>query len=136
MPKDRQRRAYPAQYRFAASPGLDDAVRMKHSTAPSARPAMRPAIRPAIRLWVRLWVRLLALALAGVAVAGCPATHASLRRGDAHSAEIEYTGDIASATILARAHCAQYERVARLSDKSEDVLVFDCVPRGPAAGLP
>jgi hypothetical protein len=69
-----------------------------------------------------------ALALAVIVVlAACSGPHPFLRQGDANSAEIVYSGDVASALPIARRHCAQYERVPRLADAGLDIAVFDCV---------
>ena len=84
------------------------------------------------RVRFRLW----ALAAAGLAVAGCSQTGAFLIRGDADSAEIGYTGDLAGATLLARSHCRQYERVPRLSDVALESVFFDCVRPGAAVQPP
>lgn len=85
---------------------------------------------------LRVLFRLGALAGAGLAVAGCPQTGAFLIRGDADSAEIGYSGDLAGATLLARSHCARYERVPRLSDVAPESVFFDCVRRGAAVQPP
>ena len=52
-----------------------------------------------------------------------------VKGGDARSVEIGYSGDVGSATVLARRHCAQYERDARLADKTIDTAFFDCLRR-------
>jgi hypothetical protein len=70
----------------------------------------------------------IALTLAlGAALSGCTAPHPVIRNGDANSVEVSYGGDVASALPLARRHCAQFERVPRLSDAGIEVAIFDCV---------
>jgi hypothetical protein len=72
-------------------------------------------------------VRLVAAAgIAGLAEA-CTPTHAYLRQGDAHSAEVSYAGDLERATRVAREHCGRFERVPKLVDTGPEVAYFDCV---------
>lgn len=62
-------------------------------------------------------------------LAGC-AGHPFIRSADADSVEVGYGGsDVASAWPLARQHCAQFGRVARLIDPGLDVASFKCDPR-------
>ena len=63
------------------------------------------------------------------ALSGCTAPHPAIRSGDANSVEVSYGGAVESAQPLARRHCAQYDRVPRLSDAGLDVAIFDCVHR-------
>jgi hypothetical protein len=49
-----------------------------------------------------------------------------LQKGDATSAEILYSGDIANAVPLARQHCAGYGRVPRLTDTTPGIAYFAC----------
>ena len=72
---------------------------------------------------------LLLITGAGLACSGCTAPHPYVREGDANSVEITYGGDIASAVPLAQAHCARFEREARLRVQGLDFADFDCVPR-------
>jgi hypothetical protein len=51
-----------------------------------------------------------------------------LLQGDASSAQVGYYGEIDGATVVARRHCAQYERVPRFLDADQNVAFFDCVP--------
>jgi hypothetical protein len=70
------------------------------------------------------WLLLIAAGAAG----GC-ATKPYLSDGDANSAEVGFTGNPASATELAREHCARYEKGARFLDASENIAYFACEPR-------
>jgi hypothetical protein len=47
--------------------------------------------------------------------------------GNANYAGVAYGGDIASATAVAKRHCAPFERVPRFREIQEDVAYFDCV---------
>jgi hypothetical protein len=71
----------------------------------------------------RLW-----LFAAAAMLAGCSA-HAFVDKGDANSAVIVYSGDIESATAVARRHCAQYERVAHLVTTAIGQAYFECLAR-------
>jgi hypothetical protein len=51
-----------------------------------------------------------------------------LSAGDAKSAEVGYTRDLAAATEVAREHCARYEKVPRYLDSSENIAYFACEP--------
>lgn len=76
----------------------------------------------------RLPIPVALLALATM-LAGC-AGHPFIRSADADSVEVGYGGsDVASAWPLARQHCAQFGRVARLIDFGLDVASFKCDPR-------
>jgi hypothetical protein len=59
-------------------------------------------------------------------LAGCLEQHSFLRTGNATSAEIMYSGDIAAALPIAKQHCAGYGRVPRLVDTGPDVAYFAC----------
>jgi hypothetical protein len=48
-------------------------------------------------------------------------------QGDAGSAQVGYGGDVEAATLVAKKHCAQYERVPRFLDAQENIAFFDCV---------
>jgi hypothetical protein len=63
------------------------------------------------------------------AALGCACTGPKpfLLLGNASSAQVGYSGDIEGATLVARQHCAQYERVPRFLDAQENVAFFDCV---------
>ncbi|MBV9862599.1 MAG: hypothetical protein JO267_10675 [Alphaproteobacteria bacterium] len=76
---------------------------------------------------VALGTRLLALAATAGSLAACLAAKPFLIQGDASSAEVGYSGDVAGATAVARQHCAQYERVPRLLEAERDIAFFDCV---------
>jgi hypothetical protein len=49
-----------------------------------------------------------------------------LRTGNATSAEVMYSGDIAHALPIAKQHCAGYGRVPRLADTAPGVAYFAC----------
>jgi len=67
------------------------------------------------------------LILAGSFIAGCTAAKPFLLQGNATSAEVGYSGDVDDATLVARKHCSQYERVPRFLEAEENVAFFDCV---------
>jgi len=64
-----------------------------------------------------------------VPVSGCTGSRPFLLQGDANSAQVGYSGEIEGATLVARQHCAQYERVPRFLEAQENVAFFDCVRR-------
>lgn len=70
---------------------------------------------------------MLAAGAAAAALSGCTAPHPYVREGDEKSVEVAYGGDVASALPLARQHCAQFQRTARLVDPGVDLAIFDCV---------
>jgi hypothetical protein len=72
-------------------------------------------------------VGLLWVLAAGAAAAGC-AGKPFLSSGDANSAAVGYTGDLAAATAVAKEHCARYERVPRFLDAQENLAYFHCEP--------
>ena len=49
-----------------------------------------------------------------------------LHAGDATSAEVNYSGDIANALPIAKLHCAAYGRVPRLVDRVPGTAYFAC----------
>ena len=57
---------------------------------------------------------------------GCLEQRSFLRSGNATSAEIMYSGDVAQALPVAKQHCAGYGRVPRLVDTTPDVAYFAC----------
>ena len=61
-----------------------------------------------------------------IALAGCLEQRSFLRTGDATSAEIMYSGDIAHALPIAKQHCAGYGRVPRLTDTAPEVAYYAC----------
>ena len=71
--------------------------------------------------------------IAGPAASGCSKPAPFVREGDANSVEIGYGGDIQDAIPAARRHCAQFERVPRLSGHTLDGAVFACVRPGTAS---
>lgn len=58
-------------------------------------------------------------------VGGC-AEKPFLSAGNANSAEVGYTRDLAAATEIAREHCARYEKIPRYLDSSENIAYFAC----------
>ena len=60
---------------------------------------------------------------------GCLERSAFLRDGNASSARIMYSGDIASALPVAKQHCAAYGRVPRLVDTAPDIAYVACDER-------
>jgi len=75
------------------------------------------------------FIAIIALTLADATLFGCTAPHPAIRDGNADTVEVSYGGDVASAWPLARKHCAQYERVPQLVDRSIDLALFDCIKR-------
>jgi hypothetical protein len=75
---------------------------------------------PAARLRVVLF-------LLGALGSACTGPKPFLLQGDAGSAQVGYYGEIDGATLVARQHCAQYERVPRFLEAQENVAFFDCV---------
>ena len=67
------------------------------------------------------------MVLAGVLSAGCTAPKPFLLQGDASAAQVGFTGDIDAAALVAKQHCARYERVPRFLEAEENVAFFDCV---------
>ena len=59
-------------------------------------------------------------------LARCLGQQPLVKAGDATSAEIMYSGDIANAMPLAKKHCAGHERVPRLVDTTPGVAYFAC----------
>jgi hypothetical protein len=62
----------------------------------------------------------------GVAAA-CSGPKPFLLQGDADTAQVGFSGDVEAATIVARQHCARYERVPRFVEAGENVAFFECV---------
>jgi hypothetical protein len=72
----------------------------------------------------------LATSTAGAALSGCAAgPHPFVRKGDANSVEVTYSGDVASALPVASEYCARYERVPELLNAGADLAIFNCVHR-------
>jgi hypothetical protein len=70
-----------------------------------------------------------ALRLAVAAIAGIAASCAAkpfLSAGNANSAEVGYSSDLAAATEVAREHCARYEKVPRYLDSADNLAFFAC----------
>jgi hypothetical protein len=59
--------------------------------------------------------------------AGCIGEKPFLLQGDANSAQVGFSGDVEGATLVAKQHCAQYERVPRFLEAEENIAYFDCV---------
>ena len=70
-------------------------------------------------------LRLAALLAVAWAAAGC-AEKPFLSAGNATSAEVGFSRDLAGATAVAQEHCARYEKVARYLDNSENIAYFAC----------
>jgi hypothetical protein len=66
------------------------------------------------------------LILAGSGLA-CEGPKPFLVQGNASSVQVGYAGNIESATLVAKQHCAQYERVPKFLEAQEDIAFFDCV---------
>jgi len=58
---------------------------------------------------------------------GCSGPKPFLLEGDANSAQVGYYGDVEGATLVAKQHCARFERLPRFLEAQEDVAYFDCV---------
>jgi hypothetical protein len=58
-------------------------------------------------------------------VMGCTA-QPFLSAGNANSAEVGYSSDLAAATEVAREHCARYEKVPRYLDSADNIAFFAC----------
>ena len=71
-------------------------------------------------------LRLLGMSLAGAVLGGCLVGQPALQHGDEKSAEILYSGDVASTLPIAKRYCAGYERVARLVDTTPGVAYYAC----------
>jgi len=71
--------------------------------------------------------RVLFLVLAGGVGVGCAGPKPFLLQGNAGSAQVGYAGDIEGATLVAKQHCAQYERVPKFLEAQENIAFFDCV---------
>jgi hypothetical protein len=69
---------------------------------------------------------LLCIAGLAAALAGCLEQRSVLRSGDATTAEVMYSGDVAHAVPIAKQHCAGYGRVPRLVDTSPGSAYFVC----------
>jgi hypothetical protein len=71
--------------------------------------------------------RIIIAVLATSLSSACAGPKPFLLQGDARAAQVGFTGDIDSATLVAKQHCAQYERVPRFLEAEENVAFFDCV---------
>jgi hypothetical protein len=70
--------------------------------------------------------------MAALCITGCAFSRALVKEGDANSVTItDDAGDVDKALPLARQHCAEYGRAARLNfaDVEENLVKFDCVKR-------
>jgi hypothetical protein len=70
--------------------------------------------------------RFLALILCGTLPVGCSGPKPFLLSGDAKRVEVGYASDPATTFPLAKAHCAQYERVPRLLQAQENIAYYEC----------
>ena len=71
--------------------------------------------------------RIFFLVLAGSLSVACTGPKPFLMQGDASSAQVGYAGDIEGATLVAKQHCARYERVPKFLEAQENIAFFDCV---------
>jgi hypothetical protein len=71
-------------------------------------------------------IRLLGFSIAAAALGGCLVGQPALQHGDEKSAEILYSGDVASTLPIAKRYCAGYERVARLVDTTPGIAYYAC----------
>ena len=69
---------------------------------------------------------LLGICVLSGALAGCLEQRSFLRSGNATSAEIMYSGDVAHALPIAKQHCAGYGRLPRLVDTAPGIAYFAC----------
>jgi hypothetical protein len=69
---------------------------------------------------------LLCVCILSASMIGCLEQHSFLRSGNATSAEIMYSGDVAHAVPIAKQHCAGYGRVPRLVDTAPGVAYYVC----------
>jgi hypothetical protein len=67
------------------------------------------------------------LVIIGGLLAACSAPSALLLKGDANSAKIAYSGDLATANAVAARHCARYERVPQFRMADMDTAYYACV---------
>jgi hypothetical protein len=65
--------------------------------------------------------------LVGGLSAACAGGQPFLMQGDANSAQVGYSGNLDATTLVARRHCAQFERVPRFLEAEENIAFFDCV---------
>jgi hypothetical protein len=68
---------------------------------------------------------LLSLIAVGGVACGCVGKP-YLSAGDANSAQVGYSGDLAAATEVAKEQCARYEKVPRYLSSSENIAYFAC----------
>lgn len=62
-----------------------------------------------------------------VLLASCAAPEPFVRESSPDEVEISSGDNLAAATALARAHCARFERTARLRRADTETAVFDCI---------
>jgi hypothetical protein len=68
----------------------------------------------------------LLLVVGGLGIA-CSGAKPFLLQGNASSAQVGYSGNLNGATLVAKQHCAQFERVPRFVEAEENIAFFDCV---------
>ena len=61
------------------------------------------------------------------ALAGCSGTKPFIREGNTEKVEVVYSTDVDVTLPLARAHCAQFERVPQFVDAGANIAQYDCV---------
>ena len=71
----------------------------------------------------------LSISVMSAGLCGCLSQKPFLQAGDAASAEIMYSGDVANALPIARQHCAGYNRTPRLVETTPGIAYFACDPR-------
>ena len=71
--------------------------------------------------------RIYPLILVGSLSAACAGGQPFLLQGDANSAQVGYSGNLEAATLVARQHCTQFERVPQFLEAEENIAFFDCV---------
>ena len=65
--------------------------------------------------------------MAVISSAACSGPKPFVLQGDANAAQVGFGGSIEDATLVAKHHCAQYERVPRFLEAGENIAYFDCV---------
>ena len=67
------------------------------------------------------------LAIVLAAGAGACGAKPFVLDGDADYVRVTYAGDLESATVVAKRHCAQFERMPRFREIEESAAYFFCV---------
>jgi|GEM_PF-3518855 len=85
--------------------------------------------RQQLQRFLNSGARILVVCAIGIAVAGCLKSKPVLLEGDVNGVQITYGGDINDTIPVARAHCAQFERVPRLLETSDSSAYYQCDAR-------